>query len=161
MRRILILSAVLAACTTAPRDIPPANPCDGPEPQIGRTEQSIVAKLGAPSSRDAQKLPNRHDPRVTDEIVTLRYDGAVVTLHTVPEHKASFLAKLEITSERFDLIPGLGIGMSREAAAQRLGLSASSDDELRKTCPSEMPPTIEVAFARDRVSRIVWINEPD
>ena len=120
-----------------------------------------MARLGAPLSRKVTRLPNRHDPGVTDELVALRYDGAAVTLHTVPKHGASFLAHLELSDARFDLIPGLGVGMSGADAAERLGVPATAGAELRKECDREIPPTIVVGIDRDRVSRILWLNEPD
>jgi hypothetical protein len=60
----------------------------------GTRENGAVGddQLGTPVSRNVQRLPNRHDPSVTDERIELRYDGAIVTLHTVPKYSASFLS---------------------------------------------------------------------
>jgi hypothetical protein len=169
MKRLVASLLLLGACSTAsvapppgalPRQVADGEPCIGPEPLLGRTEQSVTARLGAPVSRKVTRMPNRHDPGVTDELVELRYNGAVVTLHTIPKHGASFLAHLEISDARFDLIPGLGVGMDIDVASKRLGM-VTTGDELRKECPREIPPTIVVKMDERRVSRVVWLNEPD
>lgn len=164
---LLLLSFLLPACAnrTVPTQTPlpvvlAEDPCTGPEPMLGNTEESVVRRLGAPRAREVGRLPNRHNPSIMDERITLRYDGAVVYLHTIPKYRSSFLARLELTDSRFDVIPGLRVGMGRKAAAAALAMPEAGGTAV-KECPLEVPPTIEATFEAQRLVRIVWINEPD
>ena len=157
-----VLFAVLAsACATYPAaSMAAADPCIGPEPLLGRTEDSVTDAMGQPGTRRVRLLENRHDPNVSDMRITLIYNGAEIELHTVPVHDASFLARVEISSDRYAVIPGLEIGMPRSQALQAVGLFSEADT-VQKECPVELPPTIELTFTRGLLSRIVWFNEPD
>ena len=157
-----ILFALLAsACASIPQSpVTADDPCIGPELALGRSEESVTDALGEPAARRARTLQNRHDPNVTDMRITLIYTGAEVELHTVPVHDATFLARVEISSDRYAIIPGLEVGMPRTQALRALGLYSDADT-VRKECPLELSPTIELTFERGRLARIVWINEPD
>lgn len=171
--RLLLSVLVVAACATRtpppptpPLPTPPevtvlaGDPCSGPEPLLGSTEESVLRRFGTPRKREVTRLPNRHSPSLMDERITLRYEGAVVVLHTVPKYRSSFLARLEVTDPAFDVMPGLRIGMKRDAAAAALAMPAAGGTAV-KECPLEVPPTIEATFEAQRLVRIVWINEPD
>lgn len=154
------LPAAVPAVTVPPVTVLAGDPCSGPEGLLGNTEASVVRRFGAPREREVARLPNRHNPSIMDERITLRYDGAVVVLHTVPKYRLSFLARLEVTDPAFDVMPGLRVGMTREAAAAALALPAAKGTAV-KDCPLELPPTIEAVFDAQRLVRVVWINEPD
>lgn len=171
LMRLLLFVLVVAACATGtpppPTPQPPpegtvlaGDPCSGPEPLLGSTEESVLRRFGTPRKREVERLPNRHNPSLMDERITLRYEGAVVVLHTVPKYRSSFLARLEVTDPAFDVMPGLRIGMKRDAAAAALAVSAVGGTAV-KECPLEVPPTIEATFEAQRLVRIVWMNEPD
>ena len=170
---LLLFVVLLTACAnrTLPQRAPPpqtpppvtvraGSPCSGPEPLLGNTEESVVRRFGTPREREVARLPNRHNPSIMDERITLRYDGAVVVLHTVPKYRVYFLARLEVTDPEFDVMPGLRVGMPRAAAAAALGVPAAKGTAV-KECPLELPPTIEATFDAQRLVRVVWINEPD
>lgn len=172
MNRIALLMAFalfLGACASAPT-LPPVvtapsiagNPCDGPERRSGKTEASLRQVFGEPLNRAVRTMPNRHDPSITDRRVTLVFDGALAELHEVPKYDASFLARLELTSSRADVMPSLRVGMKRSDAMEALGMGrARPAPFVTKECPWAVPPSIEVHFRGDRVSRIIWTNEPD
>lgn len=168
---VLLFLLLLPACTTKtlpPGSVPvpepvavlPGDPCSGPEVLLGTTEMSVVRRFGTPRAREVERMPNRHNPSIMDELITLRYDGAVVFLHTVPKYRISFLARLEVTDPGFDVIPGLRVGMARDAAAAALAVPATQARAV-KECPREMPPMIEATFDAQRLVKLVWINEPD
>lgn len=166
--RLLLSILLLSACATRtpPPPTPPevtvlaGDPCSGPEPLLGSTEESVLRRFGTPRKREVARLPNRHNPSLMDERITLRYEGAVVVLHTVPKYRSSFLARLEVTDPAFDVMPGLRIGMKRDAAATALAVSAVNGTAVRD-CPQEVPPTIEATFDAHRLVKVVWMNEPD
>jgi len=166
---LLVLSVLLPACATrtvpsqaspVPVTVLAGDPCTGPEPMLGNTEESVVRRFGTPRAREMARLPNRHNPSIMDELITLRYDGAVVLLHTIPKYRSSFLSRLELTDPGFDVMPGLRVGMDRKAATAALAMPEAGARAV-KECPLEVPPTIEATFEAQLLVRIVWINEPD
>lgn len=77
----------------------------------GETTDALFAKLGEPTSKRIEQIPNRYDPKQTDEIWTLVYPGLQARVYKVrSENPHEFLIGLWVADGRYAVGPYFEIG---------------------------------------------------
>jgi hypothetical protein len=135
-------------------------------PELGVTRADIAALLGGPDSVSVTTVANRHDPAVTDSVLTLFYDGLSAVVYRAGYDGKEMLAALEITQSRHLRSPaGAGIGATAEDVIAALGRPDSGSDEyLEFTCAECLiagHETVRFVLSRGAVARIEirhWID---
>lgn len=83
-------------------------------------------------------MENRHDPSVTDTLVTWSYPGVEIHLHQVGNGGPEFLSEVEVTDNRYLRYPAAGVGAARATIHELLGPpSAARGPEEGDTYPCE------------------------
>ncbi|HSJ10212.1 MAG TPA: hypothetical protein VK928_09870 [Longimicrobiales bacterium] len=149
-RSLIILAAALLACSgtgdddapddashvltpppTAAGDSALAGFIDNALELPGRTRAELAARLGEPDSTSARTVENRHDPSVTDSVLTLHYPGLVAEIYRAGYDGKEILASVEV-SDAVHLRPMVdaGIGTSADAVRAALGEPATATATL-------------------------------
>jgi hypothetical protein len=149
---------------------------------LGRSRAEITASLGPPRAATVRKLRNQHDPAQMDELHELTYDGLRVLLYRVTAEDREFITDLSLTSAKYRVKWGLGVGNTKEAVRRVLGggftALAAPDSriaphEARRRCDErdgvctyrydgfEQKSHVSFSFRSGRVSRIDWTFEVD
>lgn len=150
--------------------------------RLGKTRAEIGASLGPPRAATVRKLRNLHDPAQTDELHELTYDGLRVLLYRVTAQDREFITDLSLTSAKYRVKWGLGVGSPKEAVRGVLGPgftalaapdSRIAPPEARRRCEErdgvctyrydgfEQRSHVFFSFRGGRVSRIDWTFEVD
>jgi hypothetical protein len=121
------------------------------------TRKELAAALGASDSIHARAQPNRHDPSVTDSLVTVHYAG-LTAVHLLPGGERDLVDHVIVTDNRH-LRSDVGIGAEAEAVVARFGQPVRrSGAELVFQCGEEIAADAPIVFqlANGRVQRIVF-----
>ena len=86
----------------------------------GPTEADVVQKLGPPRHRQAVPFSNPYDA-TPYEIITLTYDGLVVSLYSMEEGQRQFFHQIRVTSGPTCFARRICLGTPRERLAVALG----------------------------------------
>ncbi|HUF13165.1 MAG TPA: hypothetical protein VMN78_08705 [Longimicrobiales bacterium] len=124
----------------------------------GLDRAQTVGRLGAPERIEAQPVTNRHDPRITDSIVTLHYPDARYVFYVVTQADRDLLDLAVIRSNRHLRYAPPGIGTPVDSVRALLGEPVAARFDLLEydclTCEVPLPVTFEL---RDgRVHRILF-----
>lgn len=150
--------------------------------RLGRSRAEITASLGPPRAAAVRTIRNQHDPARIDELHDLTYDGLRVLLYRVTAEDREFITDLSLTSAKYRVKWGLGVGSAKEAVRRVLGpgftpLAAPDSriappdighpcDELDGVCTHrydgfEQRSHVYFSFRGGRVSRIDWTFSVD
>ena len=88
---------------------------------LGKSRAEITASLGPPRAATVRRLRNQHDPAQIDELHELAYDGLRVLLYRVTGEHREFVTDLSLTSAKYRVKWGLGVGSTKEAVRRVLG----------------------------------------
>lgn len=102
----------------------------------GRSREQILARLGAADSVSARTVENRHDPSVTDSVLTLHHDGVIIEIYRAGYDGKEILGSLQIRSDAH-LQQSSGIRIGSPAADVRALLgepTTASATELVYEC---------------------------
>ena len=145
--------------------------------RLGRSRAEITASLGPPRAATVRKLRNQHDPAQIDELHELAYDGLRVLLYRITAEDREFVTDLSLTSAKYPVKWGLGVGSTKEAVRRVLGggftALAAPDSrivphEAQRRCEErdgvctyrydgfEQKSHVFFSFRGGRVSRIDW-----
>lgn len=131
---LLALGLAAAGCATGsgagePPAPPPSTDAYVQEGLLlpARSRDGLRDALGEPREIRAHPMENRHDPAVTDTLVTWNYPGVDIHLHQVGDGGPEFLSEVEVTDNRYLRYPAAGVGVARDTIRALLGP------------PSEMP----------------------
>lgn len=135
-------------------------------PDLGDTREQLVARLGAPDSASGAAVANRHDPLVTDSVLTLHFPGVTAMVHKAGYDGREMLAALHITDARhMPASAPVGVGST---AADVLVLLGPPDDQseghMEFTCAECMMAgheTVRFVLQRGLVSRVelrYWVD---
>ena len=149
---------------------------------LGKSRAEITASLGPPRAATVRKLRNQHDPTRIDELHELAYDGLRVLLYRITAEDREFVTDLSLTSAKYRVKWGLGVGSTKEAVRRVLGggFGALAAPDSRIEPPARGQRCAEVdgvctyrydgfeqkshvffSFRGGRVSRIDWTFEVD
>ena len=87
---------------------------------FGPTEADIVRSLGAPRERQAMPFTSPHDD-TPYEIITLTYDGMIVSLYSMDEGQRQFFHQIRITAGPACFARRICLGTPRERLTAALG----------------------------------------
>lgn len=100
---------------------------NGPVP-IGSTRDELTLQLGEPDSTVARTVTNRHDPSMTDSVLTLFHDGLVAEIHRAGYDGKEMLSSLVILDDRY-LRPESPVRIGSGAAAVQAAFGEPDDHE--------------------------------
>ena len=129
-------------------------------PPLGRTRAELAASLGPPRSATVRRVQNRHEPGRTDEVHELEYDGLRIVLYRASATGRELLMEMSLTSERYRLKWGLGVGRTRDAVRRALGPAVRAERDGIDTDryeDSERLSRVDFSFQGARVRRIDWV----
>lgn len=118
------------------------------------TRASLAEALGAPDSIEAEAVPNRHNPGITDTLLTVHYPELVAHIHR-PGGGGELLSSVQVSSNRhlrYDVI-----GRSRATIEEAFGVPDERSDSTVtyycRSCEASENP-VELSFRNGRVQRI-------
>lgn len=118
------------------------------------TRGSLREALGPPDSIEAQAVPNRHNPGITDTLFTVHYPDLVAHIHR-PGGGGELLSSVQVSSNRhlrYDVI-----GLPRTTIEESFGVPDESSDSsvtyYCRSCEASENP-VELSFRGGRVDRI-------
>ena len=127
----------------------------------GPTEADVVQKLGPPRQRQAVPFSSPHDA-TPYEIITLTYDGMVVSLYSMEEGQRQFFHQIRIFAAPGCFARGVCRGIPRERLAIALGQPEEVEDNVWRY--SDLSGYNEVSFTFDAagsVDTMTWTAEAD
>ena len=133
---------------------------DGFAVPLGRTRAELAASLGPPRSAAVRRVQNRHEPGRTDEVHELEYDGLRIVLYRASATGRELLMEMSLTSGRYRLKWGLGVGSTRDAVRRVLGpgvRAEGGETDTDRYEDSERGSRVDVSFRDARVRRIDWV----
>lgn len=123
----------------------------------GFDREATVARLGPPDSSRSVATTNRHDPQITDSIVTLHYDGGRYVFYVVTQASRDLLELAMITSDEHLRHATPGIGTSADSVRALLGPPVATRPGTLEydclTCEVPLPVTFEIENGRVRAIR--------
>ena len=105
-------------------------------------------------------MQNRHEPGRTDEVHELEYDGLRIVLYRVSATGRELIMEVSLTSERYRLKWGLGVGSTRDAVRRVLGPGVRAERgeiDTDRYEDSERASRVDFSFRDARVRRIDWV----
>ena len=127
----------------------------------GPTEADVVKKLGSPRERQAVPFSNPYDA-TPYEIITLTYDGLVVSLYSMEEGQRQFFHQIRIFAAPGCFARGVCRGIPRERLAIALGQPEEVEGNVWRY--SDVSGYNEVSFTFDAagaVDTMTWTAEAD
>lgn len=125
---LLALTTVGSACAGGPGTAGPPAPPPSTDAFVreglllpARDRAGLRETLGEPGEIRTHPMENRHDPAVTDTLVTWSYPGVEVHLHQVGNGGPEFLSAVEVTDNRYLRYPAAGVGVPRSRIHELLG----------------------------------------
>jgi hypothetical protein len=123
---------------------------------------TILDAMAPAPAADTATVQNRHDPTVTDTIVTLRYDGLAIAVHHAGPTGKEIVREITVSNEAYQTGLGFGVGAPLDAVVEAMGEPASTDGttrvwEIREGERDPTPIYLEVTFdAEGRVESVTW-----
>lgn len=127
----------------------------------GPSEADVVRNLGAPRDRQAVPFTSPHDDKPY-EIITLTYDGLVVSLYSMEEGQRQFFHQIRITGAPACFARKICRGTPKERLTAALGPPEEVEDNTWRY--SDMSGYNELAFTFDAagaVDTLTWTAEAD
>ncbi len=128
---------------------------------FGITEADIVARLGQPKDRQAVPFTSPHDD-APYEIVTLTYDGLVISLYSMDGGQRQFFHQIKATAGPTCFARKICLGAPRERLAAALGQPEEDEDSAWRY--SDMSGYNELVFTFDgqgAIDSMTWTAEAD
>lgn len=99
--------------------------------QPGATRAELATRLGPPDSVNARTVENRHDPTVTDSVLTVYYPGLTAEIYRAGYDGREIIASLQITADAH-LQPAspVRMGATPDAVRSALGAPSSATDSV-------------------------------
>jgi hypothetical protein len=128
---------------------------------FGPSEADVVRNLGAPRERLAVPFTSPHDDKPY-EIITLTYDGMVVSLYSMEEGQRQFFHQIRIFSTPGCFARKICRGTPKERLSAVLGPPEEVEDSIWRY--SDMSGYNELSFTFDAagaVDTLTWTAEAD
>ncbi len=130
---------------------------------FGRNRAEIIDKLGKPVETTVERIRNRHQSDITDEIIRMLYDGLSVTIYKANYAPGKeFVWDMTVTSPRFKMPWGIDVGCSRDLVRQTLGPPTRVKDAVESYDVVYFPEgpgyinSLSFTYRDDRVSAIYF-----
>ncbi|MHC1791692.1 hypothetical protein [Solidesulfovibrio sp.] len=127
----------------------------------GPSEADVVRKLGPPRERQTVPFTSPHDAAAY-EIITLTYDGLLVSLYSMEEGQRQFFHQIRITAGPACFARNVCRGVPRERLGLVLGPPEEVEDHIWRY--SDLSGYNELAFTFDAagaVDTLTWTAEAD
>lgn len=124
-------------------------------------EADIVKALGQPKDRQSQPFSSPHDDS-SYEVVTLVYDGLVISLYSMEDGQRQFFHQIQVTAGPTCFARKVCLGTSREKLSAALGQPEEMDE--RSWRYSDVSGYNELVFTFDAAGAIdsmTWTAEAD
>ena len=128
---------------------------------FGPSEADVVRNLGAPKDRQTVPFTSPHDDKPY-EIITLTYDGLVVSLYSMEEGQRQFYHQIRIDGGPGCFARKICRGTPKERLTAALGTPEEVEDTLWRY--SDMSGYNELVFTFDAagaVDTLTWTAEAD
>lgn len=128
---------------------------------FGGSEADIVKALGQPRQRQTMPFQSPHDD-TPYEVISLTYDGAVVSLYSMESGQRQFLHQIRITAGPACFARKICLGTPRERLASSLGQPEDREDAAWRY--SDMSGYNELVFtfdAKGTIDSMTWTAEAD
>ncbi|KHK01120.1 hypothetical protein [Desulfovibrio sp. TomC] len=128
---------------------------------FGPSEADIIRNLGAPQERQTVPFTSPHDDKPY-EIITLTYDGMVVSLYSMEEGQRQFFHQIRIVAAPVCFARKICRGTTKDRLAAVLGQPEEVEDNQWRY--SDMSGYNELAFTFDAagaVDTLTWTAEAD
>jgi hypothetical protein len=134
--------------------------------ELGSSRTELEARLGVPDSVHAHTVANRHDPTVTDSVLTLYYGGLIAEIHRAGYDGKEILAGAVISDGRF-LQPGAPVRLGQDTDAVLTALGEPDEREAATLlyvcdeCLVAGQETVRFIMERDTVRRVelrYWVD---
>ncbi len=128
---------------------------------FGTTEADIVGALGDPRERQVVPFTSPHDD-TPYEIITLVYDGMVLSLYSMEGGQRQFFHQIRVTGGKACFARRICLGTSRERLAAELGPPEEVEDRAWRY--SDMSGYNEISFSFDEngaIESMTWTAEAD
>jgi hypothetical protein len=134
--------------------------------ELGSSRSELEARLGVPDSVHAHTVSNRHDPTVTDSVLTLYYGGLVAEILRAGYDGKEILAGVVISDGRY-LQPGAPVRLGQDTDAVRAALGAPDESDagtllyVCEECLVAGHETVRFIMERDTVRRVemrYWVD---
>lgn len=178
MRCLLAVLLFVAACTAEPpADAPPATPpantlgsdADAPTGAPGvplptildsaADPAALLDRLASPLWVEREPVQNRHDPFVTDTVVTRVYRGLEIEVYQTAARP--LLRRVAVTSDDYRTADGLTVTSTRDEVRRVLGAPDRTEGDTwyyeRSTSPDDStPPTLAIRFEDRFAQALTW-----
>lgn len=181
--RTCALVLLLAAACDGAQERPPAPPADSPGPAPvdaprtaddapppvslrdyiaegahahGLTRAQLVQRFGRPDSVASIAVPNRHDPAVTDSVVTLVYPEGRYVYYVVTQGPGEILDAAHVFADTHlrHATPGIGATADEVRAAFGTPLRAGADRLEYECTTCEVPEPVAFVLVDGRVHHV-------
>lgn len=130
---------------------------------FGESRAALEEALGRPESIEAEAVPNRHLPDVTDTVITLRYHGVDFAVLRATAMNRDMLLGTALRDSTRPLPGDIRIGVTRrDALERRLGAPAdvaTAGDTVTLTYlwpPEGAEEEVRLRFVRDALRVVAW-----
>jgi hypothetical protein len=128
---------------------------------FGSSEADVTRVLGAPRERQAVPFTSPHDD-APYEIITLLYDGMVLSLYSMESGQRQFFHQIRITAGPVCFARKICLGTPRERLTAALGQPEEVEDNIWRY--SDMSGYNELSFtfdAKGAIDSMTWTAEAD
>ena len=171
MRRIrragicLVMLCLLAAATARAGTTEPEDRLDTfldeTAARFGSTEAEITSRLGQPKERQTVPFTSPHD-ETPYEVITLTYDGLMLSLYSMDEGQRQFFHQIRITDGAACFARNICRGIPKERLRAALGDPEEAEDGVWRY--SDLSGYNELAFtfdAQGAIDTLTWTAEAD
>jgi hypothetical protein len=125
-------------------------------PPIPKTEQEVIAALGAPARTSARSIPNQYEPAKPDTLRTLVYPGMTVDFLKVTHTGGEFPTGITVTGPKVWVKWDLNVGTSEKKVIDTLGQPRTRTAASLTYEYSVAPSTVTFHLQNGVVTKIVW-----
>lgn len=121
----------------------------------------VLDRLPPPTEIRKRPVPNRHDPALTDTVVTFVHPGLELEVYRVTTSGKEILRSIEVTGEGYRTGEGVGPGSTRARVTRALGEPDRVEGSRlvyrqREGEVDPTPTTLSIRFRGDRVAAMTW-----
>lgn len=157
-----------------PAQVPPADQTDPSAADISlpsllaglhdRTDSGelpVLDRMPPPRETRRETVQNRHDPTMTDTVVTRVYPGLEVEVYRVTSSGKEIVRSIVVTGEEYRTSERIGPGSTRAEVTAALGEPASVDGstleyQVTEGEPDPAPTDLSIELADGVVQRMTW-----
>lgn len=128
---------------------------------LGKDVTEIIANLGKPGRITTKRIRNRHDPKQTDIISNLFYDGLEVATYQAGYDKKEFIILVAIKNSRYKAKFDIVIGSKKDNIISILGKPSKQKKNILTYEDKSGYADVNFYFRNNMVYKIEWLVFPD